>query len=177
MTWLCTPDQHPQVFYHGTRRSFDTFRPDANGLIHFAEDRNRALEFATHIRGGIDPTGVLDAPLVIEVHLQAEHLFDARRPEHAAWLLSHLDLDEVANQARDLSGSDWGHRELITWIQRAAWQMMELPAVLTVVRAHHDALVMEELSQHHVAVFSPDQVRRLSTPQDPEPERWRPRGP
>lgn len=177
MTWLSTSEQQPQVFYHGTRRRFDSFRPDSNGLIHFAQSRERASEFATHVRGGPGDPTVLDTPRVIEVHLRCERPFDVRQPGQAQWLMSQLDLDVVAEQAYELTSATWGWSELTTWIERGAWQMMELPAVLEVLKSTHDAIFMEELSQYHVAVLNPDQVHVLNPCPIVEPDRPRRRGP
>lgn len=159
MPLLCDDQQAPCVFYHGTRRPFDHFKPNAIGLIHFSSSRRQAEEFAQEARG--DRRLPVGEARVISVHLKAGRVFDCADTQALAALADTLDWDLVIEQAEELSQLPWTREEARAWLNRGEWQILELPCVLEQLRQRADAVVMQELGVRNIAVLSPDQVHIL----------------
>lgn len=105
----------------------------------------------------------------------SERPFRASDPESLQKVLADLDWDQVQAEAEAFSQSPWTQDQLRRWLSEGQWQLLELPSVLNLIRARHDALIMEEMGVCNVAVFGPDQVHGVPDPMAPQRRRPFPR--
>ena len=147
----------PQVMYHGTPHTFDTFQPNYQGLIFVSPDKMFGEAFA-----GIDPiTGEHRQPLPLFV--RAENPWDYTNPEHVKsifapgteahdWLLK--------NYRRLYSNPDGTISDALDEIANGDWELLEQPSVIRALKDNgYDSMYVREMGNKNLAVFDPNQLK------------------
>lgn len=150
---------NPQVYYHGTKHYFDTFRTNELGLIFASPDRMFAEAFAGMDNGGYQREA-------IPLYIRAENPWDFDNDEHIESLLNSPTYDEGFATVRDFVHSYYSSLspdDAEAKLKQGDWSLIETPIIIEAIKdMGHDSLFVYEPSAKNIAVFTPNQLKHAT---------------
>lgn len=150
----------PQIYYHGSKQNFDTFRLNDLGLIFASPNETFAEAFA-----GINELSLEQNP-AIPLYVRAENPWDYENPQHVEALLDYEIPDVRYNTVREFVENYYNMlspEEAVNKLRQGDWSVLETPEVIEAIKdLGHDGVFLQEATHKNIAVFSPNQFKHAT---------------